>query len=70
VDDKFTDINGKEHSNNIFLYEEHDNYKQYKINKIKILLFNNQDKITNNISLLLIANEIEPEINTEDLPKL
>ena len=53
VDDKFTDIDGK----------EHDNYKQYKINEIKILLFNNQDKITNDISLLLIANEIEPEIN-------
>jgi hypothetical protein len=52
VDDKFTDIDGK----------EHDNYKQYKINEIKILLFNNQDKITNDISLLLIANEIEPEI--------
>ena len=60
VDDKFTDIDGK----------EHDNYKQYKINEIKILLFNNQDKITNDISLLLIANEIEPEINTEDLSKL
>ena len=43
VDDKFTDLDGK----------EHDNYKQYKINEIKILLFNNQDKITNDISLLL-----------------
>jgi len=48
VDDKFTDYDGK----------EHDNYKQYKINEIKILLFNNQDKITNEISLLLVANEI------------
>ena len=52
VDSKFTDIDGK----------QHDNYKQYKINEIKVLLFNNQDKITNDISLLLIANEIEPEL--------
>jgi hypothetical protein len=42
-DEKFTDIDGK----------EHDNYKHYKINEIKLLLFNNQDKITNDISLLL-----------------
>jgi len=32
---------------------KHTNYKQYKISEIKILLFNNQDKINNNISLLL-----------------
>lgn len=38
---------------------EHENYKQYKINEIKILLFNNQDKITNDISLLLSAEETE-----------
>ncbi len=42
-DDKFTDIEGKEHPN----------YKHYKISEIKLLLFNNQDKITNDISLLL-----------------
>jgi hypothetical protein len=42
-EDKFTDIDGK----------EHDNYKHYKISEIKLLLFNNQDKITNDISLLL-----------------
>jgi hypothetical protein len=49
---KYTDLDGK----------EHDNYKQYKINEIKILLFNNQDKITNDISLLLTTNEIIPEL--------
>jgi len=32
---------------------KHTNYKQYKISEIKILLFNNQDKINNDISLLL-----------------
>ena len=37
---------------------EHDNYKQYKINEIKMLLFNNQDKITNDISLLLSTENI------------
>ena len=42
-DEKFTDIDGK----------EHDDYKHYKISEIKLLLFNNQDKITNDISLLL-----------------
>jgi len=44
---KYTDYDGK----------EHDNYKQYKINEIKMLLFNNQDKITNDISLLLSTEE-------------
>ncbi len=42
-DEKFTDIEGKEHPN----------YKHYKINEIKLILFNNQDKITGDISLLL-----------------
>jgi hypothetical protein len=51
IDSKYTDLDGK----------EHDNYKQYKINEIKILLFNNQDKITNDISLLLTTNEVEYE---------
>jgi hypothetical protein len=50
-DSKYTDLDGK----------QHDNYKQYKINEIKILLFNNQDKITNDISLLLTTNEVEYE---------
>ena len=47
-DSKFTDIDGK----------NHENYKQYKINEIKVLLYNNQDKITNDISLLLTTNEV------------
>ena len=42
-DEKFTDIEGK----------NHEDYKHYKISEIKLLLFNNQDKITNDISLLL-----------------
>ena len=42
-DEKFTDIEGK----------QHEDYKHYKISEIKLLLFNNQDKITNDISLLL-----------------
>ena len=42
-DEKFTDIDGK----------DHEDYKHYKISEIKLLLFNNQDKITNDISLLL-----------------
>jgi hypothetical protein len=47
-DSKFTDSDGK----------EHETYKQYKINEIKVLLYNNQDKITNDISLLLTTNEV------------
>jgi hypothetical protein len=32
---------------------EYPNYKSYKMNNIKILLYNNQDKITKDIALLL-----------------
>jgi len=40
--------------NNIHCKElEHTDYKEYKISEIKILLFNNQDKINNYISLLV-----------------
>jgi len=49
---KYTDYDGK----------EHDNYKQYKINEIKMLLFNNQDKITSDISLLLTTDEVTPDL--------
>ena len=52
IDTKYTDYEGK----------EHDNYKQYKINEIKILLFNNQDKITSDISLLLTTNEVTTDL--------
>ena len=51
-DSKYTDIDGK----------DHENYKQYKINEIKVLLYNNQDKITNDISLLLTTNEISTDL--------
>jgi hypothetical protein len=40
----------------------HENYKQYKINEIKLLLFNNQDKISNDISLFLSTNEVDQDI--------
>jgi hypothetical protein len=36
---------------------KHENFKQYKINEIKMLLFNNQEKITNDISLFLSTEE-------------
>ena len=52
IDSKYTDYQGK----------EHDNYKQYKINEIKVLLYNNQDKITNDISLLLTTNEVSNDL--------
>jgi hypothetical protein len=52
VDTKYTDYEGK----------EHDNYKQFKINEIKVLLFNNQNKITNDISLLLTTNEVTNDL--------
>jgi len=38
---------------------DHNNYKEYKINEIRMLLFNNQDKISNGISLFLTTNEVE-----------
>ena len=52
IDTKYTDYDGK----------EHENYKQYKINEIKVLLFNNQDKITSDISLLLTTNEVTTDL--------
>jgi len=47
-ENKYIDYDGK----------QHENYKQYKINEIKVLLFNNHDKITNDISLLLTTENI------------
>lgn len=38
--------------------QEYETYKHYKINEIKVLLYNNQDKITNDISLLLTTTDI------------
>jgi hypothetical protein len=42
-----------------------ENFKQYKINEIKMLLFNNQEKITNDISLFL---SLCPSGLTEEAP--
>ena len=46
------------------------NYKSYKINNIKILLYNNHDKMTKNISLLFSNDIIEKpiEMGFERLP--
>ncbi len=46
-DTKYTDEEG----------HVHDTYKKYKINEIKLILYNNQDKIMNDISLLLTTSE-------------
>ena len=46
-DDKFIDFNGV----------QYDTYKHYKINEVKVLLYNNQDKITNDISLILTTTD-------------
>jgi len=37
----------------------HDNYRQYKINEIKVLLFNHSDKIMSDVSLLLSTEEAD-----------
>lgn len=37
---------------------QYQNYKSYKINNVKILLYNNQDKITKDIALLISDNDI------------
>ena len=49
-DSKFIDIDG-------IRYE---NFRDYKINEIKMLLYNNQDIITNSISSMLTTNHNEP----------
>lgn len=46
---KYTDSDGKEHKT----------YKQYKVNEIKLILYNNKDKISNDISLLLTTSDYE-----------
>ena len=38
---------------------KYDNFKSYKINNIKILLYNNQDKITKDIALLISDNAVD-----------
>jgi len=56
-DNKFTDIDNK----------DYDSYKHYKINEVKMILYNNHDKITNDISLMLtttdeILEKYKPEL--------
>jgi hypothetical protein len=46
-DVKFSDCNG----------QEFESYKHFKIHEIKVLLFNNSDKITSDLSLLLSTTE-------------
>ena len=50
-----------------FVYDtvEYANFKSYKINKIKILLYNNQDKITKDIALLIGDNKDNQIPNNE-----
>lgn len=40
---------------------KYENYRSYKINSIKILLYNNQDKITKDIALLVSNNDEDDE---------
>jgi hypothetical protein len=58
-DSKYNDIDGK----------EYDTYRHHKINEVKVLLYNNQDKITNDISLILTTtDEILPVVKSS--PKI
>jgi hypothetical protein len=41
--------------------ETYDNFRQFKINEIKVLLFNNTDKIMSDVSLLLSTEETQLE---------
>lgn len=52
-----------------FVYSEtkYNNFKSYKMNNIKVLLYNNHDKITKDIALL-ISNEENNVINKIDPP--
>jgi hypothetical protein len=69
IDDRTKDciekfINKINYDNNKFKNTDgttHENYRQYKINEIKVLLFNNQDKIMSDVSLLLSTEEKEGE---------
>ena len=47
----------------------YENFRQFKINEIKVLLFNHSDKIMNDVSLLLSTEETEPDSEiSESLP--
>jgi len=51
-DSKFIDIDGI----------QYENFRNYKINEIKMLLYNNQDIITNGISSMLTNDDNEPTV--------
>ncbi len=58
LDDKTKDIIEEFINNNDSKYVDseghvHDTYKHFKVNEVKLILYNNKDKITSNISLLL-----------------
>ena len=54
-DSKYTDIDGK----------EYETYRHHKINEVKVILYNNKDKINNDISLLLTTtDEILPVVKS------
>ena len=46
---------------------EYPNYKSYKMNNIKILLYNNRDRVTNDIALLIGDNKISNEIPNNEI---
>ena len=56
-DKKFYDIEGLEYPS----------FKHYKINEVKILLYNNQEDISNDISLLLTTSEQDIPILTNEV---
>jgi len=41
---------------------KYENYKSFKIDNIKILLYNNQDKVTKNIALLISDNDVSENV--------
>ncbi len=50
-------INYDESKYNDFDGIQHETYRHHKINEVKVLLYNNQDKITNDISLILTTTD-------------
>ena len=59
----------KMENEDIFVYDtvEYPNYKSYKMNNIKILLYNNQDKITKDIAFLIGDIKKEDEIPRNEI---
>jgi hypothetical protein len=53
IDKMINKINDTETKHIDYEGKEHENYKEHKINEIKLLLFNNQEKITKDITSIL-----------------